>query len=51
MAKNKKHDEAIKLAKNKSKKLEKLADKLLKKDEENQKLKGYDLGEDFLDAF
>ena len=39
----------VKLAKTKNKKLEKLADKMLKKDDANQKLKGYDLGTDFFD--
>lgn len=49
--KHKKHDELVKLAKNKNKKLEKLADKMLKQDEKNQQLKDYDIGKGWLDAF
>lgn len=49
--KHKKHDELVKLTKNKNKKLEKLADKMLKQDEKNQQLKDYDIGKGWLDAF
>jgi|TARA_B110000977_G_scaffold164401_1_gene210890 hypothetical protein len=41
----------IKKQKAKSKKLERMADKLLAQDEKNQALKKYDLDEDIFDMF
>jgi hypothetical protein len=50
--KNKKHNKLVRdFDKQKSKHLEKLATELLKKDEQNQKLKSKTIGTDFLNLF
>ena len=50
--KSKKHNKLVRdFDKQKSKHLEKLATELLKKDEQNQKLKSKTIGTDFLNLF
>jgi len=51
MKETKEERAAKKKQKQKSKKLERMADSLLKQDEKNQALKKYDLDEDIFDLF